>query len=438
MFLNQVGLGDEFAEEMSNVSQDALALPSRAPMDPAENTGSLDQPIDDDDDDVMAAPSPVDPLIPYREQPEFSGGFTEMVEFLTDLVQTGTAMQDLVAEILKEKIQDFENNENNEPNKSEFRKTREQVELIHAKHNAKILERSDRDIFGAEDLKSKIDENSSVLEEFVFWLSRLHYPDVMNHFFLHLLPNDEYKKELTRAFVKNYTFTAYSLTHSKEPDTLANRIVHISVQLLSNEKLVLEMVDKLDLLKIFLNSLTLLFHSTLADSNKEDRMNFSKVVDCHSELVQKTVYWSIVSDYNNIIHHQSVAKRLVNNTKILQKYLSVITWFTGMDMQKRALDQHVEYDRMFYVSFYLEKEGAAVPLSGIVTIIKKRMLDKAEVLKLWRAAVDCYEDYIDETGRTDGLDPLYMNQITFCLALPRLIRIMGNIVLQFITYCIMC
>ena len=43
------------------------------------------------------------------KQPKFSSGFEEMVSFLTDLVQTGTAMQDLLSNILNEKIKDFEN-----------------------------------------------------------------------------------------------------------------------------------------------------------------------------------------------------------------------------------------------------------------------------------------------------------------------------------------
>jgi len=66
----------------------------------------------------------------------------------------------------------------------------------------------------------------------------------------------------------------------------------------------MEMVDNLGLLKIFLNSLTLMFHSALTEANPADKMNFSKVVDCRSNLVKGTVYWSIVSDFNNIIHHQ--------------------------------------------------------------------------------------------------------------------------------------
>jgi len=43
-----------------------------------------------------------------------------------------------------------------------------------------------------------------------------------------------------------------------------------------------------------------------------------------------------------------VAQRLVNNPKILKKYLSLITWFTGMDIQTRALEQHIEYDRSLF------------------------------------------------------------------------------------------
>ena len=51
----------------------------------------------------------------------------------------------------------------------------------------------------SQDFFREIDVESTVLEEFVFWLSRLHYPEVLNHFFLHLLPNDDYKLALTRS-----------------------------------------------------------------------------------------------------------------------------------------------------------------------------------------------------------------------------------------------
>ena len=65
-----------------------------------------------------------------------------MVEFLTDLVQTGTAMQDLVAEILKEKIVEFENNET-EVNRMEFCKIRKEVQRVQSDLNGKIVEGSE-------------------------------------------------------------------------------------------------------------------------------------------------------------------------------------------------------------------------------------------------------------------------------------------------------
>ena len=58
-----------------------------------------------------------------------------MIEFLTELVQTGTAMQDLVAKILSENIEDFELIENNGENRKEFTRIRTEVDNYHQKLN---------------------------------------------------------------------------------------------------------------------------------------------------------------------------------------------------------------------------------------------------------------------------------------------------------------
>ena len=75
-----------------------------------------------------------------------------------------------------------------------------------------------------------------------------------------------------------------------------------------------------------------------------------------------------------------------------------------MDLQRRALINHIDYDRMFYVSYYLEKEGTAVPLSGIISIIKNKLLTCHEVLRLWEATLKNYEKYLSDAGRVDPLD----------------------------------
>ena len=45
------------------------------------------------------------------------------------------------------------------------------------------------------------------------------------------------------------------LVGSADPDTLSNRVVHVSVQLFSNEELAMKMVDELHLLYVMVISL---------------------------------------------------------------------------------------------------------------------------------------------------------------------------------------
>lgn len=53
------------------------------------------------------------------------------------------------------------------------------------------------------------------------------------------------------------------LEMSKDPDTLSNRVVHMSVQLFSNESLALKMVEELSLLHVMIISLKLMMTKNL-------------------------------------------------------------------------------------------------------------------------------------------------------------------------------
>ncbi len=53
------------------------------------------------------------------------------------------------------------------------------------------------------------------------------------------------------------------LEMSKDPDTLSNRVVHMSVQLFSNESLALKMVEELSLLHVMVISLKMMMTKNL-------------------------------------------------------------------------------------------------------------------------------------------------------------------------------
>lgn len=70
-----------------------------------------------------------------------------------------------------------------------------------------------------------------------------------------MLPDPDYKEALTRAFVLHYSRISMMLERSVDPDTLSNRVVHVSVQLFSNESLALRMTEQLSLLHVMVVSL---------------------------------------------------------------------------------------------------------------------------------------------------------------------------------------
>lgn len=103
-------------------------------------------------------------------------------------------------------------------------------------------------------LKNRLN-HSNFLQEIVFWTVRYEFPQKMVCFLLHMLPDAAYKESLTEAFVMHYGCVAHVLATTRDSDTLSNHIVHISVQLFSNEALATRMVDKLGLLRIMVTSL---------------------------------------------------------------------------------------------------------------------------------------------------------------------------------------
>jgi len=97
--------------------------------------------------------------------------------------------------------------------------------------------------------------HKTLLEEFIFWTFKYEFPQNVVCFLLNMLPDQDYKEHLTRTFVMHYSRIPSVLETSEDPDTMSNRVVHVSVQLFSNEALALKMVEELNLLHVMIISL---------------------------------------------------------------------------------------------------------------------------------------------------------------------------------------
>ena len=96
--------------------------------------------------------------------------------------------------------------------------------------------------------------SSSMVDEFLFWCIRFEFPENLVKFLLSLLPDIEYKQIFIKSFVSQYSYISVLLLNSKS-EHLSSKVVHISVQLFSNEAIAMKALEDSNLLPIILSTL---------------------------------------------------------------------------------------------------------------------------------------------------------------------------------------
>ncbi|KAG7227563.1 hypothetical protein INR49_005378 [Caranx melampygus] len=195
------------------------------------------------------------------------------------------------------------------------------------------------------------------LEELLFWTIKYEFPQKMVTFLLNMLPDQDYKITFTKTFVQHYAFIMKTLMKSHESDTMSNRIVHISVQLFSNEELARHVTEECQLLDIMVTVLLYMMESCLIKSELQ-----------------------------------------------------------GMNLNKRELNEHVEFEsQTYYAAFAAELEACAQPMWGLLTHCKVK--ETQEYTKtVVRYCLETLQIWFDAIGFIDEPAP---NQVTFHLPLHR-------------------
>ncbi|XP_071368759.1 E3 ubiquitin-protein ligase ubr3, partial [Centroberyx affinis] len=255
------------------------------------------------------------------------------------------------------------------------------------------------------------------LEELLFWTIKYEFPQKMVTFLLNMLPDQDYKITFTKTFVQHYAFIMKTLMKSHESDTMSNRIVHISVQLFSNEELARHVTEECQLLDIMVTVLLYMMESCLIKSELQDEENSRHVVvNCGEALLKNNTYWPLVSDFINILSHQSVAKKFLEDHSLLMLWMSFVSFFQGMNLNKRELNEHVEFEsQTYYAAFAAELEACAQPMWGLLTHCKVK--ETQEYTKtVVRYCLETLQIWFDAIGFIDEPAP---NQVTFHLPLHR-------------------
>lgn len=219
-----------------------------------------------------------------------------------------------------------------------------------------------------ESFKSDI-KHETYLDEIIFWVIYYEFPSNLVTFLLKMLPNDDYKAHFAHCFVKHYFRISMLILHPTRRfnsmndkdianNKLANAIVHISVQLFSNENLARELCEKSYLLYIIILSLKfaicgdgknfwgiLKVNSELdfeqnndieTENNKDKRPNVHRVVRCDHPILRYHRFWPLNSDLNNLFTHKRIAHMFLKDNDLIDVWLEFIMAFQTMNLNLKS------------------------------------------------------------------------------------------------------
>ncbi|KAI8436462.1 hypothetical protein MSG28_010033 [Choristoneura fumiferana] len=154
-----------------------------------------------------------------------------------------------------------------------------------------------------------------------------------------------------------------------DPDTLSNRVVHMSVQLFSNEALALRCVQQLHLLHVMVLSLRLMMGKILVQNTLHDPdKNTHRVIDCTKRVMKEHCYWPLVSDFNNVLSHKSVALVFLQDDALVDMWFEFLSMLQGMNVNLRETEGHIEFEpSSYYAAFSCELEAAAYPMWSVLS-----------------------------------------------------------------------
>ncbi|XP_071532346.1 E3 ubiquitin-protein ligase Ubr3 isoform X3 [Panulirus ornatus] len=214
--------------------------------------------------------------------------------------------------------------------------------------------------------------HKTFLDEIVFWTVKFEFPQKLVCLLLNMLPDTEYEDAFARAFVQHYSRISVMLVQSTDSETLSNRVVHVSVQLFSDQDLAYRMTDSFHLLHVMIVSLKNMMKSICVPSTLHDKLqNSHRVVNCADHVMKNHCYWPLVSDLNNVLSHKPIAIKFMSDPRLIQEWFSFLSMFQGMNVNVRELTQHVEFEpQTYYAAFSAELEASASPMWALVSHLR--------------------------------------------------------------------
>lgn len=119
-------------------------------------------------------------------------------------------------------------------------------------------------------------------------------------------------------------------------------------------------------------------------------------------------YWPLVSDFNNVLSHESVALVFLRDDNLVDMWFQFLSMLQGMNVNIREMGTHVEYEpSSYYAAFSCELEASAYPMWSIIShlndlthadLAKKIMTYCVTYLQDWLDAIYLYQPKMEKVS----------------------------------------
>ncbi|CDW55395.1 E3 ubiquitin-protein ligase UBR3 [Trichuris trichiura] len=215
----------------------------------------------------------------------------------------------------------------------------------------------------------------TLLEETMFWMVKFEFPQRIVNILLNLLTEPEFKVAFGVSYAEHYGHLARVLAKQQSNETVYNRVVHISVQLFSNEPLVVSLVNEHALLRRVVFSLHSMVRYCLVSSTIQSSSSLApQVVDCRSPIMDNHNYWAVALDLHSLLSSFSLSVMFLRDPVVLDVWMRMTMNFQGMNLNLRELKKHVDFEsRTYSVSFTAELELFSITVSSMLHHLRDKL-----------------------------------------------------------------
>lgn len=138
-------------------------------------------------------------------------------------------------------------------------------------------------------------------------------------------------------------------------------------------------------------------------------MNFHYVIDCAKRVMKEHCYWPLVSDFNNVLSHESVALVFLRNDELIEMWFQFLSMLQGMNVNIKETGNHVEFEpSSYYAAFSCELEASAYPMWSIISHLQNA--SHATLTKnILKVCINYLEEWLDSINFSTGI---IMNKVS--------------------------